>query len=176
MRLVNLEQGSKEWLEFRKQGIGSSDCAAIRGQSKYMTARELWESKLGLRPDKPGSFIADVGTRMEPRARAHFAMLTDIDVEPAVAVHDEFAFLRASFDGICETSRTLVEIKMVGKDRLAWVRENRQPLPDHVAQIQQQFLVSQYERGFYVAYTVDGTYSEITDYECVQVAPVNSGP
>ena len=36
----NLSQA--EWLEIRRQGIGSSDCAAACGLNPYMSMLELW--------------------------------------------------------------------------------------------------------------------------------------
>ncbi len=45
------------------------------------------------------------------------------------------------------------------------------PTPEHFPQVQQQFLVTGYERGFYIAYTVDDKYQDITDYVAVPVSP-----
>lgn len=36
-----------EWLEIRRQGIGSSDCAATCGLNPYMSMLELWMIKTG---------------------------------------------------------------------------------------------------------------------------------
>jgi len=36
-----------EWLEVRRQGIGSSDCAAACGLNPYMSMLELWMIKTG---------------------------------------------------------------------------------------------------------------------------------
>jgi predicted phage-related endonuclease len=36
-----------EWLEVRRQGIGSSDCAAACGLNPYMSMLELWIIKTG---------------------------------------------------------------------------------------------------------------------------------
>jgi putative phage-type endonuclease len=171
VRFLNLEQGSKEWLEFRRGGLGASDAPVVTRKSQYKTRRQLWENKLGLRLDDGESFITEIGHRLEPKARARFALETGIDVRPACAVHDEFAYLRASFDGICDMARVFVEIKLVGQKKLAWIKENKSPLPEHVDQIGQQFLVSNFERGFYAAYTTNENYDDIVDYFCIPVAP-----
>ena len=42
----NLSQA--EWLEVRRQGIGSSDCAAACGLNPYMSMLELWMITAGL--------------------------------------------------------------------------------------------------------------------------------
>ena len=37
MRIVNLEQGTKEWLEWRRQGITATESSVILGLSPYKT-------------------------------------------------------------------------------------------------------------------------------------------
>ena len=47
-RLVNIKNLSREdWLQFRKQGIGSSDAAAACGIHPYLSMLELWMIKTG---------------------------------------------------------------------------------------------------------------------------------
>lgn len=47
-RLVNTKSMSQaEWLEVRRQGIGSSDCAVACGLNPYMSMFELWIIKTG---------------------------------------------------------------------------------------------------------------------------------
>ena len=47
-RLVNTKELSREdWLQFRKQGIGSSDAAAACGIHPYLSMLELWMIKTG---------------------------------------------------------------------------------------------------------------------------------
>ncbi len=49
---IKIKHGSPAWLEFRKQGIGGSDAAAILGLNPYKTNVQVWEEKTGLRvPD-----------------------------------------------------------------------------------------------------------------------------
>ncbi len=45
MATKNMTQA--EWLEVRRQGIGSSDCAAACGLNPYMSMLELWMIKTG---------------------------------------------------------------------------------------------------------------------------------
>jgi putative phage-type endonuclease len=170
--VVNLRQNSFEWLEWRRKGLGASDAAIILGISEYKTPLQLWENKLGLRPDDPETFITQMGHKFEPKARAQFALLTGIDMKADVCKeHPEFPFLRASLDGCCEKERAFAEIKLVGKKKLQQVRETKRPPDDHIPQVQQQHLVTKFERGFYICYTVDEKYQHITDFEYCQTAP-----
>ncbi|WP_430305180.1 lambda-exonuclease family protein, partial [Pseudomonas mosselii] len=48
LRLVNTKELPREdWLQIRKQGIGSSDAAAAVGLNPYKSQLELWLEKTG---------------------------------------------------------------------------------------------------------------------------------
>lgn len=59
----------EQWLDYRKQGIGGSDCAAIMGFSPFCTKRDLYYDKIGLQPamdEEEGNWVAkEVGHRLE---------------------------------------------------------------------------------------------------------------
>jgi putative phage-type endonuclease len=167
-----LEQNTTEWLEWRRKGLGASDACIVMGVSEYKTRRQLWENKLKLRPDDEESYITELGHKFEPKARARFALESGIDLKADVCiVHDEFPYLRASLDGHCEKERVFAEIKMVGKKKMEWLKANKVPLPEHFPQVQQQFLVTKYERGFYIAYCLNDDKTEIVDYIAFPVQP-----
>lgn len=46
--LVELSQGTPEWHEWRKNGIGGSDATVVEGISPYRTPRQLFYEKKGL--------------------------------------------------------------------------------------------------------------------------------
>lgn len=46
------EQGSKEWLDWRKTGIGGSDVAAVVGEAGWSSMLKLWAIKSGAVPDE----------------------------------------------------------------------------------------------------------------------------
>lgn len=54
-----------EWLEARRKGIGGTDAAAILGLSRYRSAIDVWEDKLGLVPERPRSAAMEWGLRLE---------------------------------------------------------------------------------------------------------------
>ena len=57
----------KEWLAYRKKGLGGSDIAAVFGVSPWRTARELWLDKRGMmeEPKKDNWVALEVGHRLE---------------------------------------------------------------------------------------------------------------
>ena len=61
------------WLESRRRGIGGSDAAAIFGLSKYQSAIDVWEAKLGIAPVRPETAAMRWGLRLEDTIAAAYA-------------------------------------------------------------------------------------------------------
>lgn len=53
----------KDWLEYRRRGIGGSDAAAILGISPFATARDLYYDKLKIVPfdDSESNWVCCIG-------------------------------------------------------------------------------------------------------------------
>ena len=66
-----------EWLEVRRQGIGSSDCAAACGLNPYMSMLELWMIKTGR-----------VQQNVENESEGHAPMYWGKQLEPFVAEYE----------------------------------------------------------------------------------------
>lgn len=65
--LTHLENGSPEWHELRRSGIGGSDIAAICRTSPWTSPMALWAKKTGrLEDNYSPSEAAEWGTRLEP--------------------------------------------------------------------------------------------------------------
>ena len=47
LQIQSFEQGSDPWLAARQRRLGASEVAAIAGLSKYQTAQQLLDAKLG---------------------------------------------------------------------------------------------------------------------------------
>ena len=85
----NLSQA--EWLEVRRQGIGSSDCAAACGFNPYMSMLELWMIKTGriqqsLEEESEGHAPLYWGKRLEPLVAEYYSMHTQHKVRRVNAV------------------------------------------------------------------------------------------
>lgn len=107
----------KEWLRYRKQGIGGSDVAAILGISKWNSAISLWLNKTNQTDDDTQENEAmEWGTIMEPVIRNHFAKVTGKTVVEVHAMlqHPEYPFMLADIDGLTEDedgNPAILEIK-----------------------------------------------------------------
>lgn len=118
-KLIDLEQGSEAWHEFRSQGWGSSDANIISGHLP-----ENWDGLYSLAYRKINGtqkvFTPEAlerirrGQAMEPEARDAYTRLTGNVVSPTCFIHPTKSFLRASLDGITEDFRTILEIKCSG--------------------------------------------------------------
>jgi putative phage-type endonuclease len=113
--IVELDQGTPEWLRWRQDGIGASEADAIMGRNPWKKPKAVLAEKFRFIPpyrqQGGGWGAAARGTALEPEARAHYQQHTGHAVEPACLQSHAQSWLRASVDGICTQSRRLVEIK-----------------------------------------------------------------
>src|ERR1700733_11913673 len=96
---IQIIQGSPEWHNWRRKGIGASDVAALFGKSPYKTKRDLWFEKAGLGEpdDEDRTYIFRKGHEAEAELRELFSKHTKIEISPACFEKDDI-FL-ASLDG-----------------------------------------------------------------------------
>ena len=114
-RIVNLEQGSAEWLEFRKNKIMASEAPIIMGVSPWSTVKKLWEEKLDLKETQASNRYMQRGNELEPVARQVYESLTNTEVSPVVVVSEKYPWMGASLDGLSACGTRVVEIKCPGK-------------------------------------------------------------
>ena len=126
---TNLIQGSDEWLEYRKGGLGSSDAPIIMGCSPWMTAEELFKEKIGKKKPKKMTEAMERGHRLEPAARAYYEFKSEIDFIPITVEHPQYPFLRASLDGYNEEFKIILEIKAPGRE--THLKALRGEVPEH---------------------------------------------
>ena len=107
-RLVNTkDMAYQDWLEVRKQGIGSSDAATACGLNPYMSMLELWLIKTGrqtqsIEDESTGVAPLYWGKQLEPLVAEYYSMHTDNKVRRVNAVlqhHDpDKHFMLANLD------------------------------------------------------------------------------
>lgn len=160
MELLNLEQGTSEWLEARKSHFTASDAPAVMGASKYKTRKQLLDEKSGaetevITPAKQKLF--NKGHKAEDEARNVLALETLDEYLPCVGIQTEIQGLplMASFDGRSDDEDHLFEHKLWNQTLAENVR-NGALEPSHYWQLEHQLLVD--EKAEYVLFVVsDGT-------------------
>ncbi|WP_423196756.1 YqaJ viral recombinase domain-containing protein [Cupriavidus sp. H19C3] len=167
MKILNLTQGSPEWLEFRMQYHGASEAAAMLGLSPNTKRTELLRVKKTGTPkefsDWVQEHVLDYGHEVEALARPLVEEDLGEDLYP-VTCRDDEGWLSSSLDGLTMDGTTAFEHKQWNEALAASVREGIVP-DSHMPQCQQILLVTGAERVRFVV--SDGTRDRMvwTDVE-----------
>lgn len=117
-KFVSLEQGSPEWLAYRKNGIGASEIPAICNvRGSYQTADQVLDSKFGIEKtisDYTAKIFAE-GHELEEQVRAEAFENLGKQYRPAVVESIEHPMFFASLDGISENNDAIIEVKSTRK-------------------------------------------------------------
>ena len=109
--IIDFEQGSQVWLEWRNHGIGASDAPVIMGENPWKKIGKLLQEKRNppITGFKNQAMIR--GIRLEPEARTAYNSETGYDVSPLCIQNIAHEWMRASLDGISTDGSVVVEIK-----------------------------------------------------------------
>ncbi len=107
---IHLQQGTQEWLEWRRQGIGASDAPTIMGENPWKSAADLLREKCSGGTSSPNAAMAR-GTALEPEARKSYETKVGVRFAPACLQSVKHEWLRASVDGVAANGSAVVEIK-----------------------------------------------------------------
>lgn len=151
LRLVNTKDlAHEQWLDVRRQGIGSSDAGAAVGLNPYRSRLELWLEKTGqgelLPKEDPSDEASPMywGTLLEPIVAAHYTKRTGNKVRRVNAVlqHPQHLWMLANIDreitGAPDVQ--LLECKTAGMNGAKLWRDG---VPEYVQlQVQHQLAVT----------------------------------
>ncbi len=156
--LTDLVQGSKKWLEVRKQHFTASEAAAMLGLSKYTKRSELLEQKAtGVTPEVADQQqrLFDKGHEVEELARVIAEAFIQEELYPATITNEvEGLKLLASMDGLTMMGDRGWECKMWNAEFAEMVKNGIVP-DTHWPQLEHQMLVSGAEK---ILFTItDGT-------------------
>jgi putative phage-type endonuclease len=89
-----------DWLGFRRQGIGGSDCAAICGLSRYNSPLGVYMDKIGEMPPLEDNPRMKAGRKLEPFIADWFAEETGYKVmkRNSIFQHKNHPFMLANID------------------------------------------------------------------------------
>ena len=103
---IPLEQGSPEWLDFRRRHRMASETPAILGVSPYSSPAQVRDAKRGV--DVFQTEAMRFGVTHEPTARALYSEVFGEPMRPVVLKSGDYG---ASLDGISIDAKTILEIK-----------------------------------------------------------------
>lgn len=149
---MNLLQGSQEWTDWRKEGVGASEVAAIVGLCPYNTPYGVWSVKTGRSKGFAGNSFTEHGKETEAKARALYELKTMEDMPAACAVHPKYNICRASLDGKRADNKLILEIKCPsGKQTIEMAIRGEIP-ENYKCQVQFQLAVTGADLCHYFVY------------------------
>jgi putative phage-type endonuclease len=139
--IIQLAQGSPEWLAYRLAKRNASESAAVMGLSPWQTPYQLWLAKTGRATTKVTPAMRR-GTDLEPAARTAYEDRTGLVMQPLVLEDGAYS---ASLDGMTLDGDLILEVKcpMRGTRSDLWQDVAAGKVPAHYAiQVQHQLMVS----------------------------------
>lgn len=109
--IIEFDQGTQAWLEWRNQGIGASDAPVVMDENPWKKIGKLLQEKCNPPVDGFKSQAMIRGVRLEPEARAAYNKQTGHEVNPLCIQSKDNKWMRASLDGISADGTSVVEIK-----------------------------------------------------------------
>jgi putative phage-type endonuclease len=166
MKIIDFQQGSEEWLKWRRSVITATDASVIMGVNPHCTLNELRSRKLGLISEIECNAAMQRGKDLEGEARDKFNKDKGMSMETMIVESSSHPFLGASLDGFqciwpkleCiekEYSRPkiVLEIKCPLKKGMDEAKRGVVK-PLYIAQMQHQLLVTGADLCYY--YCFDG--------------------
>lgn len=152
MKIIPLNQGTDEWLEYRKSHIMATDASIIMRKNPWQTPKDLWQLKLGMVPPVAVNDAMRRGQDLEPSARSIACSEIGLQFYPCVVEHDDRSWQAASLDGLTESGSYILEIKCPNNATHDFsVRE--QGIHNYYwCQMQHQMSVTETPMGYYFSY------------------------
>ncbi len=110
---------NETWLAYRQKGIGGSDVAAVYGQSPFCTTRDLYYTKIGIKPviEEEDNWVAKkYGHLLEDLVAEIFSHKTGLRIykKSYLYAHPDYPFMQANVDYFVEMpdgSEAILECK-----------------------------------------------------------------
>lgn len=155
---AGLDQQDEVWLNWRNQGIGSSDVGSVMSLNPHKSGMEVWREKAGKKSgqtNRSDNANTARGKQYEPFVRSLYSNLTGWPLVPLCAVHDEVSWARVSLDGIRDDHRFIVEIKCPRSHNWIKMREAGTPHDYWKAQVAYQLWVTGAPLAHILVYDAD---------------------
>ncbi|MCJ8293371.1 MAG: YqaJ viral recombinase family protein [Colwellia sp.] len=170
VKILNLVQGTDEWLEARKEYLTASEAPAMMGDSKYKSRTELLKEKKTGKVKAVSSFtqsLFDKGHQTEESARDIIEFELMEEFKPVVgSIELDGLKLLASLDGLSEDEKTVFEHKL-WNEILAENVNNSVLEASHYWQLEFQLMVFGAESVLFVV--SDGTTEKRASFYYVSI-------
>lgn len=149
-KIIDLEQGSVEWLNFRKGKITASIVASCIGEKGAFLSKEKAKELIQGVYEPYVSEAMKKGREYEELIRAKMEFIIGKDITPIVIQSLENELFIASLDGI-DNEKTIYEFKYsTNNEEYEQVLKFKKPSPKYYAQVQFQLFVGGFEKCVFV--------------------------
>ncbi|EAH6483682.1 hypothetical protein E5S77_06130 [Campylobacter jejuni] len=149
-KIIDLEQGSVEWLNFRKGKITASIVASCIGEKGAFLSKEKAKELIQGVYEPYVSEAMKKGREYEELIRAKMEFIIGKDITPIVIQSLENELFMASLDGI-DNEKTIYEFKYsTNNEEYEQVLKFKKPSPKYYAQVQFQLFVGGFEKCVFV--------------------------
>lgn len=161
--ILQIEQNTSKWLEYRKDKFNASEAGAVMGVGfikPYQLAQIKYQNKQIYQNEAMRQ-----GHEYEPKIREYVNEKFRLNLNPCVMQSDDDARFSASLDGLDIFTDTICEIKF-SKNEYEQVKTHNKPSQNYFYQIQHQFFVSRAKKCiFAVGYINDDFELEVITIE-----------
>jgi len=125
---LNLDK--KEWLKYRKQGIGGSDAGAVCGLNPYRTAMQVYQDKTSEETEEIDNEAMRQGREFEDYVARRFTEATGKKVRRANAMfyHEKYPFMLADVDRMVVGENAGLECKTASSYMVDKWKDEKIPL------------------------------------------------
>lgn len=141
----------QEQVNWRRNGIGSSDAPVVMGISPWTTPYQLWQDKVFGNVERFDNPSMKRGRDLEETARQEFEKIVGTLVAPDCIVHSKFDWMRASLDGIDADRKVMVEIKCPNQEDHSLALSKKVP-EKYWPQVQHQMEVAGLDQMYYFSF------------------------
>lgn len=167
MKIINLEQGTQEWLDYRKDRFSASVTPVLFGVGYHKVYQEAYyRYGGGKRPDISCIPAVQLGLEYEPKVRDFINVSLGRDFKSLVCEYEQDGRFIASLDGY--DNGEVLEIKVSECELIAYRKSHEVPLR-YMYQVQHQMMVCNAKKALLtIAYPkYDGTL----DIELINIEP-----
>ena len=167
MKIISFSDGQsgKDWLDWRRNGIGASDIGVITGSNTYKTPLALWDEKCGFKKSDAINSAMAHGIANEGVARNWVNKNHKLELKPLCLEDNEHSFFRASLDGYDSEKKVLAEIKCPISEKILNNAKENQNIPLYwLHQVQWQIMLCKPIRAFVAIW--DYRTKSCTTIEC----------